>query len=113
MRSRAGPQFVLGFGEGDIEAALAQLCPFEQEAEGHGGLPGARAAFQEKDPAGGQAAQENIVETRDTRPGFGRHPAHRLLHLSLPNHRAIAARRPRCSATCVTRLPTMGSGWPV
>ena len=62
-------QFVAGLGERDVEAALAPCAPVHQELQRHGGLAGARGAFDKMQARAGVAAGHHIIE-----PGHaGRH----------------------------------------
>ncbi len=91
VRRRGGAEFVRGFGQGDVERPFTAGRPLAEELERDGGLARARGALQQIEPARGQAAAENVVETghagrdpgllagRPARCGFGHRGGSRFL----------------------------------
>ncbi len=65
MREGGGAQFVLGLGEGDVEAAFAIRRAGAQEIERERGLAGAGLALQQVDMAMHEPAAEDIVQARN------------------------------------------------
>ncbi len=68
MRGGAFPQFLLGFGQADIEAGLAGSGAGKQELQRNGGLSGARSAFEQMQAVPGEAAFEHVIEAAN--PGL-------------------------------------------
>src|SRR5688572_20028081 len=69
MRFGGRPQLVLGLGQGNVEGALAGFRAGGEKLGGDGGLSRARAAFQEKYAAAGEAPPEDGIQSRDAGPG--------------------------------------------
>ena len=67
VRPRHGGELGLGLREGDVEARLAEPHAFEEVLEGEGRLPRAGVALDEVDPVGGEAAAQDVVQSRDPR----------------------------------------------
>ena len=72
MARRDGAQLLLGFGERDVEAGLAEVAALEQELQRQRGLAGAGRALDEIDAIGEQAAAQHVVEAGDAGRGAGR-----------------------------------------
>ncbi|MCY1178844.1 hypothetical protein D9M73_192160 [compost metagenome] len=70
MGQGALAQLAFGFRERDVQGAFAGLRACQQEVQRHGGLAGARLAFEQKHMSAGQSAIEDIVQTFDTGGGL-------------------------------------------
>ena len=62
-----GPKLRFGFGQGDVEAGLAEPGAFEQELQRKGRFARSRCPFDEIEPVGRDPTTEDVVETFDPR----------------------------------------------
>ena len=65
MRGGDGLELLVGFREGDKEAAFAPCPAFEQELQPERRLAGSGCAFHKIEPARHQTAAHYVVETGD------------------------------------------------
>src|SRR4029079_17628896 len=70
VRLRAGPQLIVGLGQRDIQRAFARGRTSDEELRGNGRLPSSGTAFEQEEPASGEAAHGDIVESLDPQVGF-------------------------------------------
>ena len=71
MGARTLAQFAFGFGQGDVQRALAGLGASQQELQSDGGFAGTGFTLQQKYMTTGQAPGEDVIETLDTGGSFG------------------------------------------
>ncbi|MCY1553522.1 hypothetical protein D9M68_900150 [compost metagenome] len=62
MGLRHALQLLGGFRQGDIEHRLAAPRAFKKKLQRNGRLAGARRAFDEVEPVGGEATAEHVVQ---------------------------------------------------
>ena len=66
MRARSRRELVAGFGERDVQAALAVAYALEQELQCEGGLAGSRVAVYQIDAICKEAPLSDLIETGDS-----------------------------------------------
>jgi len=104
VRSGAGAQLLLGFGEADINSDFAGFRAGHQELQGDCGFSGARGAFEQMQPVAGDPPFKDIVEAGNAgrgprQDGFWR--AHRKIPgddpCAISGRRDLPQRKRRCS----------------